>query len=682
MSLNKQIPFPPDLDLKRQSVEVPGTKKPGQTGHYRNGYWGLIPVGAEPNRLSTLLDIYNNGYALSKDLPFLGYRPKISENDFAKQFVWQTYGEVDVRRRAIGSALHALFQKGVLGGGDMETVGIWSQNRPEWQIIDLALHAYKKVGVSLYDTLGRDSVEYIIRHAHLSVVFATWQHIPTLLKLAPGLSDVLKLIVCIDDVPPKAKFILSSWAELQKVQIKELHELEAEGRANLMEPLSVTPDDIASLCYTSGTTSTPKGVVLTHANLTSAVDSCLHGSDFDNRGVLLSYLPLAHIYERISELLVITIGGSIGYFTGDPLRLLEDAQILKPNYFPSVPRVLNRVYQSAMVAGSAPGLKGTLFKKAVEAKLHRLRTTGINTHAFWDRLVFRKVVAALGGNLKMVTCGSAPISPDVMDFLKIALAYGMTENGATCSRVWPNDPTSSSTVGPPQPCNEVKLVDVAAMGYSSEDKPYPRGELCVRGPNCFSGYYKDEKNTKEALDDEGWLHTGDVAAIDECGRIKLIDRVKNIMKLAQGEYVALEKIENLYSACPQVAQVYVHGDSLQSYLVGVIVPDPVQLASLASSVTGKKLSPEDQVALSIAAKDERVISALLKSLDVEAQRNDLKGFECLKRIHVTLDPFSVEDGTMTPTFKIKRKDAYNKFKRELDALYALGEPVSGRVSKL
>jgi len=276
----------------------------------------------------------------------------------------------------------------------------------------------------------------------------------------------------------------------------------------------------------------------------------------------------------------------------------------------------------------------------------------------------------------------------VMDFLKIALAcdvvegYGMTENGATCSRVWPNDPTSSGTVGPPQPCNEVKLVDVPTMGYSAEDKPYPRGELCVRGPNCFSGYYKDEKNTKETLDDEGWLHTGDVAAIDECGRIKIIDRVKNIMKLAQGEYVALEKIENLYAACPLVAQVYVHGDSLQSYLIGVIVPDPVQLASLASNVTGKKVSPEDRLALDNAARDEKVASALLRSLDVEAQRNALKGFECLKRIHVALDPFTVEDGTLTPTLKIKRKDAYNKFKRELDALYALGEPTSGRPSKL
>ncbi|EPQ58395.1 acetyl-CoA synthetase-like protein [Gloeophyllum trabeum ATCC 11539] len=687
MSLNKQVPFPADLDLKRQSIEVPGTKRPGQTGHYRNGCWGLLPLGCEPNRLNTLLDIYETGYALSKDQPFLGYRPKLAEDQLANHFVWQTYAEVDVRRRAIGSALHALFQSGVLGGGEMDTVGIWSQNRPEWQIIDLALHAYKKIGVSLYDTLGRDSVGYIIRHAHLTVVFATWQHIPTLLKLAPSLG-ILKLIVCIDDIPPKAKFVVSSWAELQKVQVKELRELEAEGKASPVEPFKVTPNDVASLCYTSGTTSTPKGVVLTHGNLTSAVDSCLHGTGFDNRGVLLSYLPLAHIYERIAELLIISIGGSVGYFSGDPLKLLEDAQILKPNYFPSVPRVLNRVYQSAMVAGNAPGLKGKIFAKALESKLQRLRTTGINTHALWDRLVFRKIGAVLGGNLKMVTCGSAPIAPDVMDFLKIALAcdvvegYGMTENGATCSRVWPNDPTSSGTVGPPQPCNEVKLVDVPAMGYTSEDKPFPRGELCVRGPNCFSGYYKDDKNTKETLDDEGWLHTGDVAAIDDCGRIKLIDRVKNIMKLAQGEYVALEKIENLYSACPLVAQVYVHGDSLQSFLIGVVVPDPVQLASLASDITGKKISPEDQLALGLATRDDRVVDAIMKALDVEAQRNDLKGFETLKRIHVTLDPFTVEDGTLTPTFKIKRKDAYKKFQVELDALYALGEPASSRPSKL
>ena len=218
-----------------------------------------------------------------------------------------------------------------------------------------------------------------------------------------------------------------------------------------------------------------------------------------------------------------------------------------------------------------------------------------------------------------------------MDFLKIAFAcevvegYGLTECAATSTKNWPLDPTASGTVGPPAPANEVKVIDVPAMGYTSEDKPFPRGELCLRGPNIFSHYYKDEKNTKEALDEEGWFHTGDVAAIDDAGRVKIIDRVKNIMKLAQGEYVALEKIENLYSSVPISAQVFVHGDGLQSYLVAVLVPEPVLFSSIVTSVTGKKVAPEDIAALSAATKDPKVVQHVLGILTKAAQRNGLKG---------------------------------------------------------
>lgn len=332
-----------------------------------------------------------------------------------------------------------------------------------------------------------------------------------------------------------------------------------------------------------------------------------------------------------------------------------------------------------MLAGTTPGLKGTIFQKAMAAKLERLHTTGNNVHAFWDRIVFRKIHAVLGGQLKLVTCGSAPINAEVMDFLKIAFScdvlegYGLTETCAVCSKSLPGDPSGSGTVGPPAPVNEVKLIDVASMNYTSEDKPNPRGELLVRGPNCFAVYYKDEKNTKSTVDEEGWVHTGDVGEIDECGRIKIVDRVKNIMKLSQGEYVALEKIENTYGACPAVAQIYVHGDSLQSFLLAVVIPDPPQLASIASELYGKKVTTDDLQDLVKACKDDRVNKRMLDALTKEAKRNGLKGFEMVKRIHMSLDAFSVEDGTLTPTLKLRRKDAYNKFRKELDALYSLGE---------
>ncbi|KAH8117307.1 acetyl-CoA synthetase-like protein [Phellopilus nigrolimitatus] len=675
--------WPENTDLTKQGVEVPGTRRPGQTGHYRNGAWGFKTLEDQPY-VRTLADIFELGLSLSTNERFLGHRPVVSTDPvkFADHFVWDTYAEVDVRRRNLGSALHKLFSDGVLGGGELQTVGIWSQNRPEWQMIDLALQAYAKVGVSLYDTLGKDSVgksHSLINHAQLPVVFVTAQHIPTLLTLRLRI-PILRMIVSIDNLSAEARQILTSWGEVMDVQVKEMRELEEFGQANRIDPIPATSDQVVTICYTSGTTGNPKGVMLTHGNLTSAAVSNLHGIDFGDKGLLLSYLPLAHIYERVNELNVMCLGGAIGYFTGDPLRLLEDATILGPNYFPAVPRVLNRVYQTAMLAAQAPGLKGFLFRSAMETKLKQLRETGNNKHAFWDRLVFRKVQAALGGKVVVMTCGSAPINAEVMDFLRIAFAcdviegYAMTENCGTSCRVFPNDPSSGGFVGAPQPCNELKLVDVAAMKYTSNDKPNPRGEVCVRGNNCFRAYYKDEKSTRETIDEEGWLHTGDVGEIDSYGRLKIIDRIKNIMKLSQGEYVALEKIEMVYGTNPLIAQVYVHGDSLRDYLIGIVVPDPSHLAALASRISGVRITSEDEDALARATTDPHIIQAIFDVMVNEAKQGGLKGFETIKKIHVTLDPFTSENGLLTPTLKIRRRDVRAKYQKELDAMYA--EPLA------
>ncbi|KAH0830405.1 hypothetical protein J3R83DRAFT_1799 [Lanmaoa asiatica] len=666
------VPLPAKIDYAVQSVPVPGTKRPGQTAHYRNALFGLYDAST-PQILKTLPEVFDNGYCQNPDARLLGHRPLISIQPLKfGPYVWQTYKQVDARRRKIGSALYELFKSGVLKAEDLETVGIWSQNRPEWQIVELALHAYGKVGVSLYDTLGIDS-------SSLSIVFTTPDHIPTLLRMSSKI-PVLKMIVSFDPLDKQIRHALVLWGETVGVQIKDLSEIESFGEAHLMDPLPASVDQIASLCYTSGTTNRPKGdrfswnliiflvdilagAVLTHGNLATSTNSNMFGSHYPSNFGVLSYLPLAHIYERVVELTTIAIG--------------------------AVPRVLNRVYQSAMAAGNVPGLKGAIFRMAVRTKLDQLHATGIKTHPLWDYLVFSKIRAVLGGNVTLVSTGSAPIRAEVIDFLKIALLcekvnvslrYGMTENCGTCAHTIENDPTSGGTIGPPQAVNELKLVDVPAMNYTSEDKPNPRGELCVRGTNCFIGYYQDEKNTYDTLKD-GWIHTGDVAEVDSQGRFRIIDRVKNIMKLAQGEYVALEKIENTYSSCPIVQQIYVHGDSLQSYLLAVVIPDPVVLAPLVSAIFGRKITADDIKALKEAVKDPRVIQEVLELLNEEATKNRLVGFEFVKRVHLSMDPFSVEENTLTPTFKLRRKDAYAKYKAELDALYALGD-LNGEPSKL
>ncbi|EPT05970.1 hypothetical protein FOMPIDRAFT_1021105 [Fomitopsis schrenkii] len=672
---NIPVPFPEKVDYSRQAIEVPGTKRPGQTGHYRSTAFPFLTLES-PGALTTCWEIFEEGLRRSNGGPCFGRRPIVSKEPlkFADHYVWESWPQIDGRRRAIGSALHSLFRKGVLGGGALDTVGIWSKNTPEWQLLDCALHAYGKVGVALYDTLGKDAVEYIINHAETTVVFASSDHVQFLLKLAPSVPK-LKVVVILDEIPVESKDILVAWGKDRNVQVLGLRDLEAMGAADLVEPVRPRADQLATICYTSGTTGNPKGALLTHGNLANAVHAQLCGFTIQDNVCAISYLPLAHIYERVMALCNIAVGGRIGYSTGDTLRLLEDIQILKPTFVAAVPRVLNRVYQVAMATASAPGLKGKLFRHATEVKLQQLRGTGQRTHALYDRLVFSKVAAVFGGQVQLMSCGSAPISAPAMDFLRLSLlcdlleGYGMTENGGTCTHVWQYDPSSSGTVGPPLCNTEIKLIDVPSMGYSAEDKPFPRGEICFRGDHSFKGYYKDEKNTSSTIDTDGWIHTGDVGLVDESGRLKIIDRVKNIMKLAQGEYVALENIENVYSSCPLVAQAFVYGDSLQSYVLAVIVPDPVLLSNILAKL-GKSVSADDLPALQEAVGDPKVNAAVLSEITKTAEENQLKGFETVKRIHLTMDPFTVENECLTPTFKIKRKETYAKYKKELDALYA------------
>jgi long-chain acyl-CoA synthetase len=306
----------------------------------------------------------------------------------------------------------------------------------------------------------------------------------------------------------------------------------------------------------------------------------------------------------------------------------------------------------------------------VATKLERLKSGGGFHHALWDRIIFNKVRAVFGGRVRLMVSGSAPISGEVLDFMRIAFCcdvlegYGMTETAAAATGTFPGE-IGTAHVGVPNMCVELKLMDVPDMDYLATDLPYPRGEICLRGHNIFKGYYKDPEKTKEALDEEGWLHTGDIGQINSNGTLSIIDRKKNIFKLAQGEYIAPEKIENVYITLPLLAQLYVHGDSLESSLVAVVVPDPEVFVDWARAICGKKTATMEEL-----CRNAVVRKAMLAELTQVGQAAKLQGFEQIKHLHLEPNLFTVENGLLTPTFKAKRDKCAAHYKPIIQELYA------------
>lgn len=690
---NLDVPSP-------QAVELPNSKVPGRSGIWRN----VLSVDSLtkshlPNSISTGFEAFEVGHSLSKDLPCLGHRNQDPVTGKWGPYEWETYAEIRKRRDDFGAGLVRLY-RGLLKGtkNSQFCVGIQSINRVEWSLTDLACQAYSLISVALYDTLGPDAVSYIINLSEIEIIVAELEHIPKLLSIKDKIPG-LKLIISMDSLREpngkkgRSKFdILGEWGKSKGVTITDFSSVEASGRSAPLPYVIPNPSDIFTINYTSGTTGNPKGVVLTQGNAATAahgpLTTLLPHSGPSQEEVVLSFLPLAHIYERLNFLGAFMRGCSIGFFHGNILEILDDIQTLRPTLLAAVPRLLLRI-ENAIKASTikAPGLRGALSRRALAEKLAQMDAGGNQYHWLWDRLWSKKINQVLGGRLQLIISGSAPLSKDTCRFLKAALAceviegWGMTETVAAGTVAHPGDKVVGH-VGPPIAHSEVTLQDVPTMGYFSTDKPYPRGELLVRGGMRLREYYKEKEKTDEAITPDGWLRTGDVAMIDTEGRIYIIDRVKNIFKLSQGEYVAAERLEAMYACCPLVAQIFVHGDSFQCYLVSVIGVDPISFSSLATTVLGTPVSPNDSAALAKACADKRMRSIVIEELGKVAQEKGLAGFEKIKNVHLAIEPFTIDNECLTPSFKLKRVQALQRYKKDVEKLYAEGEAFLQKNAKL
>ncbi|XP_031655343.1 long-chain-fatty-acid--CoA ligase 5 [Oncorhynchus kisutch] len=604
----------------------------------------------------TLYEVFQRGLQVSGNGPCLGYRKP------GQPYQWLKYKQVSNRAEHLGSGL---IHRGLKPTPDT-FIGIFAQNRPEWIISELACYTYSMVAVPLYDTLGHEALEFIIKKADISTVLCDKQNkAETLLEnCEKGETPQLKTIILMDAFDTE----LTARGAKCGVDILSLKEVEALGKDHLHKPVPPKPEDLSIICFTSGTTGDPKGAMLTHENVVSDAAGVIKTFEISvvptTQDVSISFLPLAHMFERVVQTVLYGAGARVGFFQGDIKLLPDDMKNLQPTVFPVVPRLLNRVYDKVQSGAQTP-FKKWLLNFAINRKLAEVKEGVIRKDSIWDKLIFHKVQESLGGRVRVMVTGAAPISPSVLNFLRASLgcqifeAYGQTECTAACSFTMPGDATSGH-VGAPIPCNIVKLVDVEEMNYFASNG---EGEVCIKGKNVFIGYLKDPEKTAEALDKDGWLHTGDIGKWLPSGVLKIVDRKKNIFKLAQGEYIAPERIENVYIRSAPVAQVFVHGDSLQASLVAIVVPDPEVLPGFAQKL-GVQGSHEEL------CKSQKIKKAIIADLVKLGRQAGLKSFEQVKDLYMHPELFSIENGLLTPTLKAKRVDLKKLFQPQIDSLYA------------
>jgi len=610
--------------------------------------------------VQTVYDIVKRSVRLFANRRLSGTRIRL-KNGKLGPYRFKTYKQIHELSVAFGSGLRALG----LSKGDK--LGIYSVNREEVMVAMNAACLHGIVDVFLYDTLGEEAAKYVSNHSEITALVAAKLNMERVLKFI-STTPKIRFVIQIEEFasPAEEKECRAALpAEVKLFTYKSLLEL---GSKNIVEDDPPSRDDLASILYTSGTTGFPKGVMLTHGNLVSAAGAALRAVPTKEDDVHISYLPMAHIYERLCGFSGLLAGGSAGFYSGDVKQLVDDIQALRPTIFVGVPRVFQKVYDrvSQQVEGSM-WHRRKLFSYAFSSKLSALPKG--ETTPVWDYLVFSKVRQRLGGRVRLIVSGAAPLPKPLCEFLQVCLGctvvegYGLSETVGSGATTKSEGYNSGGNVGLPTSCCEIKLVSIPDMNYSVHDKPFPRGEICIRGPNVFQGYYKMEEKTKEAFTEDGFFRTGDVGLWQADGSLKIIDRKKNIFKLAQGEYVAAEKIENILLQSSFIAQVWVYGNGEQDHLVAIVVPDPEALAPWAKEIGLKGDIKE-------ICQSEKTRTLLLEEILKFSKQSKLRGFEFVKKIFVEDEEFSVDNDLLTPTMKLKRPQLKNRYQTVIDNLYS------------
>jgi long-chain acyl-CoA synthetase len=584
----------------------------------------------------TLADLLPRSADMYGDSPAVRYKD-------GEQWVTRSFNEVRglVRPLALGLA-----ELGVEKG---DRVSILGNTRPEWTYFDFAALSIGAVVVPIYQTNSPEECRYVLENSDARVV------------VVEDDEQLGKVREVRNQLPKLEQIVLMTGSAEDAISMADLSAKGEAVDASRWQALysAVAPADICTFIYTSGTTGPPKGCIISHGNYRAMLDMVNATSVIEEEDVTYLYLPLAHSFALLIQFGNFDLGTTIAYWERDPLKIMANLAEVKPTYFPSVPRIFEKIYTAATSAiEKEGGLKKRIFDWAIDvgAKVRETERAGRQPglllrrkYEFADKRVLSKIRNLFGGKVRLAVSGAAPINPEILRFFDAAgvlvlEGWGMTETSTAATISQPDD-FKVGTIGKPFPGCEVRI---------AED-----GEILVKGPNVFQGYHKNEEATRETIVD-GWLHTGDIGEVDPDGFIKITGRKKDIIITAGGKNITPANLEAEIKQHPLVSQCVVVGDR-RPYLVALVTLDAEEAAAYAK----ENGLPADPAEL---ARNPDVRAAI--EAQVEKINQSFARVEQVKKVAILPHDLSQESGELTPTLKVKRAVVTAKHEQEIEQLYA------------
>ncbi|XP_045597862.1 uncharacterized protein [Procambarus clarkii] len=567
-----------------------------------------------------------------------------------------------------------------LGIGSGDRVAVFAEIRAEWYVSAVGCLRNNSSVVTLYTNLPNESVVHSLKETEVNTIITSYDLLHRVYKIIPECVLVTNIIVIEDQLEG-----IGSAQEVSKdvtiLPFQDILNLEASDKTKPL--VSPTPDAVAIIMYTSGSTSHPKGVELTHANIFSSISAYCIQADLILGDIYIAYLPLAHVMELGTETALIAMNVTIAYsspftLTNSSPKIMKgtlgDARVVKPTCMSAVPLILERIIKGVTkVIEDQGNFKAKFFSEALKYKQRQVNSSFASK--VLDALVFNRVKEELGGQLRMLVVGGAPVSPEIHSKIRalfgctLQVGYGATETSACISSMDTND-ARTGHCGPPNHGVLLSLEDWEEGGYLSTDKPNPRGEIVVGGPMVSRGYFRLPEKTKEVFfnkDGVRWFKTGDIGEIDETGVLRVIDRRVDLVKLSNGEYVSLGSIESNLKTLSLIESICVYAYPGAKNTVAIVVPSPNYLNKIGMKFGTSNL---ENASFKDLCSDPKVINAVLEELQIHGKKQGLGRWDIPAAVFLTPEPWTPESGLVTAALKNKRIPIKSRFQVEIDNLFS------------